>query len=64
MKIPLKLKLVGCKDMSTYIMYRCEPIYIQNGKYYPTIASGYKDAACCSTLQDAQRFIDNCKYKK
>lgn len=63
-KIPLKLKLAGCKDISTYIMYKCEFIYIYNGKYYPTIICGYKNAACCSTIQDAKRFINNCKHNK
>ena len=43
--IPHKLQKVGCTNTNTHIMYRGEIIYIEDGKYYPTICNGYKNAA-------------------
>lgn len=64
MIIPKKLKEVGCSDTSIYTMYRGEIIYIQDGKYYPTIINGYKDAAMYKSLKCAMMWIDDIKNKK
>lgn len=53
-----KMKAVGLTNTSTHCMWRGEFIYVQNGKYYPTICNGYKDAACCNTLAEAQEWIN------
>lgn len=59
--IPHKLQEVGCTNTNTHTMYRGEIIYIEDGKYYPTICNGYKNAACCNTCSEAKQWIDNIK---
>ena len=59
-----KLQALGLTNTSTYQYYRCEIIYIQNGTYYPTIAAGYKDAAKCSSIEEARTWIDEKKVRK
>ena len=59
--IPQKLQEVGCTSTNTHTSYRGEFIYIQNGCYYPSVCNGYKDAAKCATLEDAQKWIDEKK---
>lgn len=61
MTIPQRLRDAGCTDISTHTLHRYEMIYVQDQKYYPTICNGYKDAACCTSLQEAQQWIENIK---
>jgi hypothetical protein len=56
-----KLKTLGLTNTNCFQYYRCEIIYIQRGRYFPTIASGYKDAAVCDTLEQAHKWIDEKK---
>ena len=56
-----KLKKVGCTSMKVFNLYRGEVIYIQDGKYYPTICNGYKTAAKCNTYDEARKVIDLAK---
>lgn len=59
--IPKKLQEVGCTNTNVHTMYRGEIIYIEEGKYYPTICNGYKNAACCNTDSEAKQWVDNIK---
>lgn len=56
--IPDKLRKIGCTSTSTYLKFRCETIYVQDGKYYPTICNGYKYAAKCNTIEEAHKVIN------
>lgn len=56
-----KLKKVGCTSMKVFCLYRGELIYIQDGKYYPTICNGNKAAAKCNTYDEAHKVIDLAK---
>lgn len=53
-----KLKKVGCTSMKVFNLHRGEVIYIQDGKYYPTICNGNKTAAKCNTYDEARKIID------
>lgn len=56
--IPERLQKLGLVSMSTHSYYRGELIFIQGGKYYPTIACGDKSAAVFNSRQEAEAWID------
>lgn len=59
-----KLQALGLRNTRAFTYYKFEVIYIQDGKYYPTIAAGYKDAAKCDSLQEANAWINERKREK
>lgn len=62
--IPQKLQSLGLTNLNSYTMWRNEFIYIQDGKYYPTITMGYTNAAVCPSLESAKQWINNNKDNK
>lgn len=59
-----KLQELGLRNTRTFTYHRNELIYIQDGKYYPTIAAGYKDAAKCDSMDEACAWINERKRGK
>lgn len=60
--IAKNLKDLGLKSIKNFCNYRCEKIFIENGKYYPTIQNGFDRAAKVDDINAACNWIDDNKY--